>query len=337
MDSGKGVGFTQALKEFMQDTKLIGTGNLTAWLQDKMLSVFGGTGLSIAEEIVSGIRTYERNQAEISRAISEGKSKEEWVSEKVLDAVDGLEEKEKKQVLTALHQNLIEELGIETNTEENEIVMTEQREFEQENRYIAQSFAEMSTVRAMQVIGMETEESTEVEHSDVMENFLNEATSDSLKKIASGALVAAVKKGLLSVFPATAPVHIITQIACFGVDNAKIIYKVAQKELSFTEGLRIISQKAVATLFGVVADENGKVSMTSLTQRMPFLKKPMEYISHVSSSILQFAGNESLRMEIGRVKQKMVPVVQNMIGEFVKCSFSTVKRIANRINNKVFN
>lgn len=332
-----GENFTQTLKIWVDDFQQNSAREVDNWLGTKLQEALGSSeGLSAKDEITEGVATYEKNKRDIIEAYENGKSKEEWLADKLQTATSDLQKEEQTKVLAAVHKGLTDAIGIETeeNTEE------ENSSYELTGSMVAKSVGELTTARVMQVFGEETEPEEilegDVEDSAFIEESLNNNTDGELKKIASGVLTVLVKGGRIPFIPATAPVKVITQIACFGVDHAKTIMQIAKKEISLTEGLRIIARDAISTMFGILSNSDGKMDGDSILGRIPFLQKPLQYVNKISDAVLQFVGGEELKEKVKAVKQRIAPVARDFVRSFVHETVSVVRSVATKIANFLF-
>lgn len=329
-----GRSFKQILKtwvnEFSEKNDVITENFISSKLQEEL----GENALPVKNEILSGIETYERNKSDIQKAIQNGQSKEEWLADKLQVSTAGLEKNEQIKVLASLHENLTSALGIETATN------TEQEYFELEGNMLVKSVGELATARVMQVFGeedaIEGQDFEETEYSEFVEQSLERNTDSDLKKIASAALITLVKKGKIPLIPSATPVNAVVQIACFGIDHAKTIIRIAKREISLTEGLSIIARDAISTIFGILGGSEGKIDGIGLAKRIPVLGKPLQYINKISDAVLGFVKNGELKEKIHTVKEKIVPVARGFVHNFVHEAVSVVKNVASRIKNFLF-
>jgi hypothetical protein len=90
-----------------------------------------------------------------------------------------------------------------------------------------------------------------IDSDTVIETALTTGADASVKAAAVGALKVGAEKGILSIIPPGTPVHIISSIACMGIENAKILSKVATGELTMSEALDQIGQVSTAMVYGL--------------------------------------------------------------------------------------
>lgn len=91
----------------------------------------------------------------------------------------------------------------------------------------------------------------EVEGSEVVATALQTGADAGIKAAAGGALTVASEKGIFSILPKPIAPGTITKIACVGVENVKILWKVAKGELTMSEGLEHMGRTSTAMISGL--------------------------------------------------------------------------------------
>lgn len=89
------------------------------------------------------------------------------------------------------------------------------------------------------------------EADEMIELALNTGTDAGLKAAAIGAVQVGVKKGAISILPKSTPIGVITNIVCVGIENVKILGKVANSELTMTQGLDRMGRTSTAIIYGI--------------------------------------------------------------------------------------
>ncbi len=77
----------------------------------------------------------------------------------------------------------------------------------------------------------------EIDGEELIEDAIKTGADASIKTVTAGALGVAVKKGCIKCIPIATPVGVIANIACVGIENLKVLAKVASGALSVTKGL----------------------------------------------------------------------------------------------------
>lgn len=90
-----------------------------------------------------------------------------------------------------------------------------------------------------------------IEPEELVENAIKTGADTSVKVIATGALKVASENELISAIPKGTSGNIIANIASVGIENAKILYKVAMGKLSLTKGLDRMGRTTTSMIYGV--------------------------------------------------------------------------------------
>lgn len=95
---------------------------------------------------------------------------------------------------------------------------------------------------------------------EFFDSSLDSATQVATQVAVSGALVVAVKNGLLGAALKRTPAGQIANIACVGIANAKIMYKFAKGEVSGEEAVDLMGRTTTSTIFAIAgATEGGAI------------------------------------------------------------------------------
>lgn len=72
-----------------------------------------------------------------------------------------------------------------------------------------------------------------------------------IKTVTTGALKVGVEKGLISVIPKGTSAGIIANIACVSIENVKILWRYANREITLSEALEMMGQTTTSMVFGL--------------------------------------------------------------------------------------
>lgn len=97
----------------------------------------------------------------------------------------------------------------------------------------------------------------QIEGGELVETALKTGADTGVKVAAGGALTVASEKGILPLPPKGTAPETITKIACVGIENIKIMWKVAKGELTASEGLERMGRTSVAMYAGLGAGTIG--------------------------------------------------------------------------------
>lgn len=90
-----------------------------------------------------------------------------------------------------------------------------------------------------------------VDADEVVKTAIVTGSDTCVKTAAGGALKVASEKGILEILPPGTPAGIIAKIACVGVEDAKILWKVVKGELTMTEALEQMGRTSVSMYAGL--------------------------------------------------------------------------------------
>lgn len=96
-----------------------------------------------------------------------------------------------------------------------------------------------------------------IEADELLETALTTGADAGVKCAASGALTVAVRKGALKIIPPGTPVGTIAKIASVGIENVKILWKVAKGELTMSEAIEHMGRASTAMYAGMTAGAVG--------------------------------------------------------------------------------
>lgn len=80
---------------------------------------------------------------------------------------------------------------------------------------------------------------------------LKTGTDAGIKAAAAGALKVGVEKGIVRIIPPATPMGVIVNIACVGIENIKILMKVASGEITMSQAMEQMGRTTCAMVFGL--------------------------------------------------------------------------------------
>lgn len=97
----------------------------------------------------------------------------------------------------------------------------------------------------------------EIDGEQVVKSALAAGADFGIKAATAGALKVASEKGIISIIPKGTPAGTIANIAYVGIENIKVVSKMATGELTFKEGVDKLQQTTVSTVAGIAASAKG--------------------------------------------------------------------------------
>jgi len=108
-----------------------------------------------------------------------------------------------------------------------------------------------------------------IDSDELVENAIRTGTDTSVKVVTAGALQVAVRNGIIRILPRMTPAGVIANIAAVGIENIKILAKIASGNLSVTKGLDQMGRVSVSMMAGLCAIKTGAVIGASLVGWIP--------------------------------------------------------------------
>lgn len=90
-----------------------------------------------------------------------------------------------------------------------------------------------------------------IDGDEVIEIALTTGADAGIKSATAGAIKVGVERGIISIIPKGTPISIIANIACLGIENIKILRKVATGELTMTQALDHMGRTSTSMIFGM--------------------------------------------------------------------------------------
>ena len=80
---------------------------------------------------------------------------------------------------------------------------------------------------------------------------LKTGTDAGIKAAAAGALKVGIEKGIIRIIPPATPMGVIVNIVCVGIENIKILLKVASGEITLSQAMEQMGRTTCAMVFGL--------------------------------------------------------------------------------------
>lgn len=105
----------------------------------------------------------------------------------------------------------------------------------------------------------------QIDGGEVVETALKSGADVGIKAAAGGALTVASEKGILSIIPQETPAGTLAKIACVGIENIKIMFKVAKGELTVSEALELMGRTSTSMIAGLCMTTGAAVGAAALS------------------------------------------------------------------------
>lgn len=167
-----------------------------------------------------------------------------------------------------------------------------------------------------------------IDGDETIELALKTGTDSGIKAAAAGALKVASEKGVISIIPKGTPAGVIAQMACVGIENAKILAKVASGEITLTEAMDMMGRTSTAMVYGLGWGATGMAIGAVALSWIPIVGPIVGGI--VGGTIGYMAGSK-----FGSAVYSGLKKVGGVIKSAAKKVWSGVKTVASKIGNGI--
>lgn len=262
----KGVSLKDVLSGFLQSYAQRDTDKaFPDWLADRLRQEMPGMepedSTRLADKIIQAVAGYNQTLQDLNEAVEGGQSKEEWLSEKLAEAYDGMPldaaGKSLQRMETALlssNMQVMQIMGEADGSVAEEI--SAEAEAVEWNKYsvkaktydIGQQLNAMALCAAAGALERKANGEKAAVGDIVADAFQNglKASPSEVKAVVAGAVQAAAEKGLEDVLPSDTPVEVIGNVAGAAVEGAEALCDAANGDISMTEAMDRVGKAGVA-------------------------------------------------------------------------------------------
>lgn len=173
----------------------------------------------------------------------------------------------------------------------------------------------------------------EIDGGELVETAIVSGADFGVKAAAAGALKVGAEKGVISVIPKGTSAEVITNIVHVGIENVKIVGKMATGELTVKEGFEKMEQTTVATVAGIASSPEGAVIGTAVGAVLGPVGATVGYF--IGTTVGYMVGSkvgETVVKGVQKIREKAKEVIRS-VGERVA---SVVDTVTSGISNLLF-
>ena len=132
-----------------------------------------------------------------------------------------------------------------------------------------------------------------IDSDELVEVAIKTGSDTAVKTVTAGTLEVAVRKGIIKLIPKSTPAGIIANVACVGIENAKILYKIAKGELTLTQGLDRMGRTTVSMAGGLFGAAKGLALGAASTAWIPVVGPLLGAVTgFIGGTVGYFAGSK---------------------------------------------
>lgn len=170
-----------------------------------------------------------------------------------------------------------------------------------------------------------------VDPDELVEIAIKTGADTSVKVITAGTLQVAIRKGIISFIPKGTPAGIIADIACVGIENIKILSKIATGDLSVTKGLDQMGRVTTSMVGGLWGAAKGAAIGASLASWIPVVGAPLAVVTGLVGGMVGYFGGSKLGDSIYTAGKKVASVAKSV----AKTAINSLKKVGNAIGDKI--
>ena len=133
-----------------------------------------------------------------------------------------------------------------------------------------------------------------VDADEMVEIAIKTGADTSIKTVTAGTLQVAIRKGIITFIPKATPAGVIANIACVGIENVKILSKIASGDLSITKGLDQMGRTTTSMIGGLWGMAKGAAIGASLTSWIPVVGVPLAVATGFVGGMVGYFGGSKI-------------------------------------------
>lgn len=145
----------------------------------------------------------------------------------------------------------------------------------------------------------------EIDKDELVEIAIKTGADTSIKTVTAGTLQVAIRKGIIKFMPKATPAGIIANIACVGIENVKILAKIASGDLSVTKGLDQMGRVTTSMVGGLWGAAKGAVLGAKLTGWIPVIGPALAVVTGFVGGMVGYFGGSKLGDAIYSTRKKV--------------------------------
>ena len=208
-----------------------------------------------------------------------------------------------------------------------------------ENRDVAMSIGKNAGVLALQSAAVTTGltvvnkvlNNESIEPDEMVEIAIKTGADTSIKVVTAGTLQVAIRKGIISIIPKSTPAGIIANIACVGIENVKILTKIASGEISMTKGLDQMGRVTVSMIGGLATALKGAAIGAQLTAWVPVIGIPLAAVTGLVGGMVGYFAGSKIGETVYNTGKKVAGVAKS-IG---KSAIEGIKSVGRAVGNTI--
>ena len=152
----------------------------------------------------------------------------------------------------------------------------------------------------------------QIDADEMVETAIKTGADTSVKVVTAGTLQVAIRKGIISFIPKATPAGVIANMSCVGIENVKILAKIASGELSMTKGLDQMGRVTTSMVGGLWGMAEGATIGAKLTAWIPVIGIPLAVVIGFVGGMVGYFGGSKIGDAIYSAGKKVADVATSV-------------------------
>ena len=171
----------------------------------------------------------------------------------------------------------------------------------------------------------------EIDKDELVEVAIKTGADTSIKTVTAGTLQVAIRKGIIKFIPKATPAGVIANIACVGIENVKILAKIASGDLSVTKGLDQMGRVTTSMVGGLWGMAKGAAIGANLTGWIPVIGPGLAVVTGFVGGMVGYFGGSKLGDTIYSAGKKVAGAAKTV----AKAAWNGIKSAGRAVANGV--
>ena len=173
----------------------------------------------------------------------------------------------------------------------------------------------------------------EIEPDELVEIAIKTGADTSIKTVTAGTLQVAIRKGIIKFIPKSTPAGVIANIACVGIENVKILTKIASGDLSVTKGLDQMGRVTTSMVGGLWGMAKGAAIGAKMTAWIPVIGVPLSVVTGFVGGMVGYFGGSKLGDTVYNVGKKVAGAAKSVAKSVVNGIKSAGRAISSGVKS----
>lgn len=170
-----------------------------------------------------------------------------------------------------------------------------------------------------------------VDPDELVEVAIKTGADTSIKTVTAGTLQVAIRKGIIKFIPKSTPAGVIANIACVGIENVKILTKIASGDLSLTKGIDQMGRVTTSMVGGLWGMAKGAAIGAKMTAWIPVVGAPLAVATGFIGGMVGYFGGSKLGDTVYNVGKKVAGAAKSV----AKAAVSGIKSAGRAISSGI--